>query len=208
MTDNVFSTTNYLSVSKGRYTEQFKDKPFFNAYLKIVLNEMMELQKSFRQLMIERSLDTAYGSQLDIIGALVGQERVLLDFTAFPFFGFDGAVAAQTFGSLSNTSGGIFKSKTQSLGTTNVVDEETYRFLIKARIAANNSSGTPEDIIAGINFMTGNTTTVLEELGNAKIRLTIQNTLTDLQKYFLQGLSSVGSIVPVPIGVSVEYVFV
>ena len=65
----------------------------------------------------------------------------------------------------------------------------------------------PQAIIDGLNFITGNTTSRLVEQPNAHVTLEIQNTLTDFQRYFLTGLSSQGSIVPVPISVAVEYVF-
>lgn len=208
MATNDFEVIDYLEQARGRYTEQFKGKPFFDVFVKIIINEMTSLQSAYKDLMQLRSLDTAVGAQLDVIGESVGQPRVLLDFTAFPYFGFDGSFGAESFGSVGNTTGGIFRSVFQEEGAPATVDDDTYRFLIKGRIAANSSRATPEDVIHGINFMTGNTSTILEELGNAKIRLTIQDTLTDLQKYFLQGLSSIGSIIPIPIGVSVEYVFV
>lgn len=205
---NAFEEVDYLAEGRGRYTQQFIDKPVFDAYLKIVLDTLNEVQSMFKDLQQLRSLDSATGEQLNVIGRLVGQDRTLVNYNAFPYFGFDGASAAETFGTLSDpTVGGVFRSRLQEEGSAATVDDDTYRFIIKARIIANSTRATPQAIIDGLNFITGNTTSRLVEQPNAHITLEIQNTLTDFQRYFLTGLSSQGSIVPIPIGVAVEYVF-
>jgi hypothetical protein len=208
MPTNAFTEVDYLSEGRGRYTEQFKDKPVFDAYLRLAFNALNELQDTFKDLMQLRSIDTATGVQLDLIGKLIGQPRSLVNYTAFPFFGFDGSSGAETFGTLSDASlGGLFRSKDQEEGGAAVVDDTTYRFLIKARIAANTSTATPEAVISGLNFITDNSNTTIVEQPDAHLQIEVENTLTDLQAYFLTGLSNEGSIVPVPIGVTVDFVF-
>lgn len=206
--NNAFVEVDYLAEGRGRYTEQFKDKAVYDAYLKIVLDQLNVLQTSFKELMQLRSLETATGSQLDLIGKLVGQDRTLVNYNAFPYFGFDGAASAETFGTVSDpTIGGVFRSVQQQEGSAATVDDETYRFIIKARIIANTTRATPQAVIDGLNFITGNTTSGVVEQPNAHVTIEIQNTLTDFQRYFLTGLSQQGSIIPIPIGVAVEYVF-
>lgn len=208
MTTNAFTEVDYLSQGRGRVTEQFKNKPVFDAYLKLIMDSLNELQGVYKDLMQLRSIDTAVGAQLDLIGDIVGQPRTLVNYDAFPYFGFDGATAAQTFGTTSDsTIGGLFRSVNQEEGAAAEVDDETYRFLIKARIIANTTRATPEAIISGINFVTGNANTTLVEQPFAHITLEVQNNLTDFQAYFLKGLSDQGSIIPIPIGVTVDYVF-
>ena len=90
----------YLTQARSRYTQQFKNKPIFDAHINIFITEITEIQDMLQDLIGLRSLETAVGSQLDMIGAIVGQPRALVNFTLFPFFGFDGASQAQTFGSL------------------------------------------------------------------------------------------------------------
>lgn len=208
MTISPFNEVDYLAEARGRYTEQFKDKPVFDAYVKIVMDMLNEIQAVFKDLKQLRSIDTASGAQLDLIGEIVGQPRTLVNYDAFPYFGFDGASGAETFGTVSDsTVGGVFRSYLQEEGAAAVVDDETYRFIIKARIIANTTRATPQAVIDGLNFITGNTTSSIVEQPNAHLTLEIQNTLTDFQSYFLRGLSEQGSIVPIPIGVTVEYVF-
>jgi len=173
-----------------------------------VMDYLNELQTVYKDLMQLRSINTATGAQLDLIGNIVGQPRTLVNYDAFPYFGFDGATAAEPFGTLSDsTVGGVFRSRLQEEGSSATVDDETYRFIIKARIIANTTRATPQAVIDGLNFITGNTTSGVVEQPNAHVTIEIQNTLTDFQRYFLTGLSQQGSIIPIPVGVAVEYVF-
>ena len=202
-----FVETDYLTVARSRYTQQFKDKPVFDAYVKIVMQEIAELQTAFKDLKQLRDLDNAVGVQLDVIGAIVGQPRVLVDFTLFPFFGFYEDNSALGFSSLADpTSGGILKSLSDSDGEDYEVDDETYRFILRARIVANISNTTPQGVIDAVNYIVGRTDSNVEEVGNAHLKITHYATLTPLQDYFLRGLSSVGSIIPLPICVSYSFI--
>ena len=193
----------YLTQARSRYTQQFKNKPIFDAHINIFITEITEIQDMLQDLIGLRSLETAVGSQLDMIGAIVGQPRVLVDFTLFPFFGFLEDSSALGFSSLADpTSGGILKSLSDSDGEDYEVDDETYRFILRARIVANISNTTPQGVIDSVNYIVGRTDSNIEELGNANLKITYYATLTPLQEYFLRGLSSIGSIIPLPIGVS------
>ncbi len=195
----------YLTQARGRYTQQFKNKPIFDAHINIFITEITEIQDMLQDLIGLRSLETAVGSQLDMIGAIVGQPRVLVDFSLFPFFGFDGADQAQTFGSLYDAAlGGTWKSISDSEGASFEVDDDTYRFIIKARIVANISNTTPQGVIDAVNYIVGRSDSSIEEMGNAHLKIIHYATLTELQEYFLRGLSSIGSIIPLPICVSYE----
>jgi hypothetical protein len=195
----------YLSQARSRYTQQFKNKPIFDAHINIFITEITEIQDMLQDLIGLRSLETAVGSQLDMIGAIVGQPRALVDFSLFPFFGFDGASQAQTFGSLYDAAlGGTWKSISDSEGASFEVDDDTYRFIIKARIVANISNTTPQGVIDAVNYIVGRTDSSIVEMGNAHLKIKHHATLTTLQEYFLRGLSSIGSIIPLPICVSYE----
>lgn len=208
MTVNTYNEIDYLAQARERYTGFFKDKPVFDAYVSVLMVEIEELQHTFKDLIQLRSIDSAVGEQLDLLGRIVGQDRTLINYYSFPYFGFDGATGAETFGSVYDSSiGGVFRSVYQDEGAAATVDDETYRFLLKARIIANTTRATPDAVISGINFITGNTNTTILEEPNAHLVIETQDNMTTFQKYFLMGLSSQGSIVPVPIGVTVEYAF-
>lgn len=195
----------YLSQARSRYTQQFKNKPIFDAHIKIFITEITELQDMLQDLIGLRSLETATGVQLDLIGEIVGQPRVLVDFTLFPFFGFYEDSTALGFSNLlSPTTGGTLKSLSDSDGQDYEVDDETYRFILRARIVANISNTTPQGVIDAVNHIVGRTDSTIDEMGNAHLKITHHATLTALQEYFLRGLSSIGIIIPLPICVSYE----
>lgn len=96
----------------ARLAEQYKNKPKFAALINSLNRQIQELENAFYQLLTERSIDTAIGVQLDILGKIVGERR-------------GGALDAD------------------------------YRLRIRARIRANLSSGTVEDIYAVFRALLG-----------------------------------------------------
>ena len=97
-----------------------------------------------------------------------------------------------------------WKSISDSEGASFEVDDDTYRFIIKARIVANISNTTPQGVIDAVNYIVSRTDSSIVEMGNAHLKIIHYATLTELQEYFLRGLSSIGSIIPLPICVSYE----
>lgn len=204
-----FETKDLTAEARGRYTQQFEysTHPIFDNYVTIVIDELQEIQNLFKDLTQLRDLDNAVGAQLDIIGAIVGQPRLLVDFSLSPFFGFDGTVGAETFGTLSNPSvGGVWKSVIDKEGQDYLLDDDEYRFTIRARIAANLSNTTPQGVLDAVNYILQRTDTEINEVQPAHVVITYYGTLTPLQEYFLRGLSSIGSIIPLPICVSYDLV--
>lgn len=96
----------HLNLGRARVTQQFKDKPNFDALVVLLAQECDGLEQVFFDLMSFYATDTAGGAQLDVIGRIVGEPR---------------------------------NSET---------DDAVYRRRILARIRANKSSGTPEEIYA------------------------------------------------------------
>ena len=204
-----FETKDLTAEARGRYTQQFEysTHPIFDNYITIVMDELQELQNLFKDLTQLRDLDNAVGAQLDIIGAIVNQPRLLVDFSLSPFFGFDGAANAQTFGTLANPSvGGVWKSVIDKEGQDYLLDDDEYRFTIRARIAANLSNTTPQGVLDAVNYILQRTDTEIDEVQPAHVVITYYGTLTPLQEYFLRGLSSIGSIIPLPICVSYDLI--
>ena len=135
------------------------------------------------------------------------KRSTLQKFCKVLYFGFDTAPQAKTFGTTADAGiGGYFKSVSDVNGTSFEVDDDTYRFLIRARIAANISNTTPQGVMNALNFILETNDCLIEEVGIAHLVITYYVTLTPLQEYFLRGLSSIGSIIPIPICVSYELV--
>jgi len=58
---------------------QFKDRPNIEAVLRVVVGKVQEIEIAFWQLLTERLLGEAVGSQLDVIGRIIGRDRGPLD---------------------------------------------------------------------------------------------------------------------------------
>lgn len=58
-----------------RLPEQFKEQPNLASYLAVFTDQVQDIEDAFWQLFVERSIDTAVGAQLDMLGVIVGQER-------------------------------------------------------------------------------------------------------------------------------------
>lgn len=168
-----FEVNNFEADVNEIITMQFYDKPVFRKYLTLAKQEFAELMETQRALMQERDIDSAIGAQLDIIGKIVGQERVMKGMDVTNWFGFLDNVLSDTFGELSGTPvGGVWWSLGQPYGTDLILDDDKYRIMIKAKIIKNTSNGTNEDFIRFARFVLNSTVEFLEdEGGRAKVQI-------------------------------------
>lgn len=207
---NSFNLEQYLDVARSRVTEQFKDKEVFDKYLQLLLGGKIELQEVFRQLMQERSIDTAVGAQLDIIGDIVGQPRELIDTALLTFFAFQGYPDAQSYGDLNNASlGGPYYDIRNPLAGNTLLTDEQYRLFIKAKIIKNSTNATPNQFIDFMKFVFGVELSVVVAEGDAEFTFLIGKQLSSFEKVLLTYVSYSSGypsrFVPKPVGVRVNF---
>jgi hypothetical protein len=190
----------YKALVRSRYTDLVRGYPAYVAYVEALCDLLEEKQveaKVFLDGLMD--IDQSVGVQLDIIGKIVGQDRNLVLFTAEPYFGFEGGREAQAFDV------GTWRSILSPQGGTNrKLNDDEYRIILKARIAANKSKCTVSDTLEVINILAGNTTTRIvngEISGNATIVVTEPNGMLG---YFLTQLDKTDSLIPTPLGVKVK----
>jgi len=75
--------TDYKERALDRLLLQFKDKPNFESILTIFSEQIQELETIFCQLIEQRNLNTATGQTLDLMGTIVGQDRLGFDDTFY-----------------------------------------------------------------------------------------------------------------------------
>jgi hypothetical protein len=177
MAINPFQQVDYLADARSRYTEQFKNKVVFDKYVELFISEFINLQDEMRQLMQFRSIDTAIGAQLDIIGDIVGQPRELQGVTLYNF-GFDNvaqneAVGSQSYGTLSDPLvGGVWISLQDPLVGYRLLNDFEYRTLIKVKIIKNTSNGNINDVIYCAQLLLNEYSLgVIEDGGNLTINV-------------------------------------
>lgn len=206
---NPFIVEDYLQTARTRYTEQFKNKTVFDRYIQLLIWGSQRLQEQYEVLMQERSLDTAVGAQLDMIGELVGLARGSLPAIAWEgsYFGFEADPDALPFADLlvSNEAGIFFDLSNQTEGNV-AWDDITYRLFIKAKIYANVSDGKYEEVLRAVRDILQVDFVDIVELGNANIQISFDKILTPVERYLLTELGNEQALFPIPIGVGTEYV--
>ena len=206
MAVNQFDREDYLEVARERVTEQFKEKPIFDRFLQVLLSGKFDIQNALEDLQTLRSLDTATGKQLDIIGDIVGRPRGLVYQDIFNYFGFAGTERAGSFGSLSDpTVGAPWYSVGAPTGNAREPSDEEYRMILKAKIIKNRTNSTPEQVIEAYKFVFGVPEVFLEEYAPAAVRVGIGKILTNVERSLLFDLGGAGALLPKTIGVNYTY---
>lgn len=212
MPTNSFQTVDYLTEARNRTTEQFKleSAPVFDRYLQLLIDGFKNIEEVYQNLMQLRSIDTAKGAQLDILGNIVGQDRELLAADLFDFFGMQGALNAFPMGDKEDPSlGGIFYSYGTDLGGNIQLDDDTYRLFIKAKIYKNSTSSTPEDFIEAVKLILNLDQVAIIQDGDGQATVLFGRPLTPSERVYISYISySQGypsRLLPKTVGVRINY---
>jgi hypothetical protein len=154
----------HAAVAWSHWPAQFENGSRIEALVRAVNAPHNGVQLALRQLLEDRWLDTAEGTQLDGIGDIVGLPRRIDNVSYVQFFGFVGQPNIAGFGV------GRMRRARESVvgGSTTLLDPE-YRRLLYWKIAINNGHGTTEEIISGVKAVLNVTRAVVQDAGNAKI---------------------------------------
>lgn len=203
---NPFIEEEFLDVARSRVTEQFKNKRIYDKYLQLLISGKVELQSVLKDTMQLRSIDTATGAQLDVIGDIVGRARGLVTSDVFYYFGFEGAPQAQSYSSTTDpTVGGQWYSLNAPYGISRAPSDDEYRLIIKAKIIKNRTLARPEDVISAYKFLFGASQVTIDEFEPAEVRIGIGKILTNVERGLLFDLGGAGTLLPKPAGVSYSY---
>lgn len=198
----------YLDIARSRYTSQFKESPNFDTLMRIWLEGYQELQEIALDVTFINNVDVAQGAQLDVIGDIVGQPRQLVDISTTGFFGFFEDPGAKSFGSLTNSAGGVWYGLNDPASGNITLPDDLYKLFIKAKILSNNSGGTPEQVIEAAKQLFQTDEVELLEGNYAEIYLWIGRPWNDPDLTVFPGLDETAiakRLLPVPVGVSINY---
>ena len=204
------NSVDYLNEARQRITSQFEDKVVVDKYLQLLIDGQADIQQMFADLIQKRSIDEAEGAALDIIGEIVGQPRELISADLFNFFGFQGALKADTFGDFGRpTVGSRWYDFGQPLGGNVLLDDNTYRLFIKAKIMKNRTASTPEEFLSFINFLFGTNVTAILAEGNAQYTIMFGRELSTLEQTLLNYVSTSqgypSRLIPKTVGVRINF---
>lgn len=205
-----FIEFDYLEEARDRVTEQFKEKDVFDKYLQLLIDQQESIQQVFKDLIQKRSIDEATGVTLDVIGEIVGQPRELIAVDLFNWFSFQGVPIEGSFGDLSDTTlGNRFWDLDLALSGNVLMDDQTYRLFIKAKILKNTTSSTPEEFINFVRFIFGAQYNVVVGEGQAEFTFLIGKVLSPFEQALLSYVSSPNGypsrFIPKTTGVRVNY---
>jgi hypothetical protein len=183
-----FQEVDFLEEARLEVTQQFKDKVVFDRYLQLLMDEQYNLQAVMKQLLQMRSIDEAIGEQLDIIGRIVGQDRELIQADLYNFFCFLGfsSDGLNGFSSLTvpGTGAPFYSSGTPSGGNV-LLDDNSYRLFIKAKILKNNTASTPEEFLDFVSFLFGEEVPAQLTEGTASFTLLFGRVLSKFERVLL-----------------------
>jgi hypothetical protein len=192
----------HQATGRSLVATQYTQSPRFLAWLRALLEKCDSIEKLFQKIAIQSDIDEAEGVNLDVIGDIVGVNRIVPDAVALQFFGFEGQPAADTFGEEGRlTVGSRFREESETNTTSTVLYDPEYRLLIRAKIIKNHSIGTNDDILRCLDFLFDTEHNVVEDIGGMFIGIGIGRELTFTEKVIIKTLD----ILPRPSGVRIDW---
>lgn len=177
-------------------TSEHRDRPQFNAVVSALTSPLAEVADQLAALVDAFDLDLAQGVQLDAIGLWVGIGRTVAVPLAGVYFEWDGTAAV-------GWSNGFWKGPFDPSTGPSVMDDATYRTMIRAKIAANFWDGTLEGLYETWDFVFG--PGIIEVLDNQDMTMTIVYDDLALSS-IMKELLTTGALPLKPMGVLVNYV--
>jgi len=149
------SSINHQDLAQSRLITQYTESTNLIGYLRALVSEADVLEQALCDLNDGRTIDTATGAVLDILGELVGQSRLYLLGNEVTYFGYAGAGPnIDGYGDTNNiTLGARYLDLFEFQGDPSLQSDPEYRLYIRARIAKNNSKGTINSIISQLLFL-------------------------------------------------------
>lgn len=174
---------------------QYRTKPKALGTIRAIYKETDLTFQNTIQIADILNIDTATGYALDLVGRHVGASRVLPTAIAKEYFGWLEDDRALSFGV------GEFYRYGDSLSASVVLNDNDYRFFIRARITKNYQTGTIENIVKSIQFVVGNHSNVID-IQNMTMNIIVNS--DKLNSLTLYAISKMDILVR-PIGVMYEY---
>ena len=189
----------YDAVNK-RMLYQFQDKKNIQAVLHALWKQQDDLTKAGQAFFDKLDLDKAEGYELDMIGTIIGQSRIIEDVEKDHYFGFKEQWNARTFEE------GKYRDSTQEFGEAGVVwDDDKYRDLIKARILKRASVCSFDDTIRSVRYLFHDENATVKNAGNANVSIYLSSTPTEKDFITLKRLDLL--VIAAGVGIKAVYVY-
>lgn len=174
---------------------QYRTKPKALGTIRAVYKETDLTFQNIIQIADILNIDTATGYALDLVGRHIGVSRILPTAIAKEYFGWLEDDSALSFGV------GEFYRYGDALSASVVLNDNDYRFFIRAKITKNYQNGTIENIVKSIQFVVGNNSNVID-IQNMTMNIIVNS--DNLNSLTLYAISKMDILVR-PVGVMYEY---
>lgn len=175
---------------------QYARKPKARATIDSVLGEYDKLSDNAIDLLNQWDIDQARGFSLDIIGRRIGVSRTLPAAIAKGYFGYLNSIDGEPWGQ------GVWYRAGESTGDTLVLNDQDYRFLIRAKIFKNFQNGTFDYILNAFRNILNSDANIEDNFDmTATVYLPLAS-LNLLQRYMIEQMD----ILPRPMGVMYTYI--
>src|SRR5215469_17915814 len=156
-------------IAWNHFLAQHIGKANTEAFVKAFYPPLNVLDQALSDLLNLRWLETAFGQQLDGIGSIVGQSRIIQNSIYVAFFGFKSQASGRTFGVAR------LRHKREPWTTSSILGDTDYRTLLYLKIALNNGHGTAEELMTAFNSSLKVDHTRIVDWGNATARVFIND---------------------------------
>lgn len=174
---------------------QYRTKPKALGTIRAIYKETDQTFKSVIQVADILSIDDATGYALDLVGRHVGVFRVLPTAIAKEYFGWLEDNTALSFNV------GEFYRHGDALTSSVVLNDNDFRFFIKARITKNYQTGEISNIVKSIKFVIGKHSNVIDSQNMTMNILVNSDQLNSLTLYAISKMD----ILARPVGVMYQY---
>lgn len=174
---------------------QYAKKPKALATVNAILGETDRIIENLNDLINQWDIDQARAFSLDIIGRRVGVSRTLPAFVSKGYLGYYESIGGQPWGQ------GIWYKQGESTGGSLTLDDEDYRFLIRAKIYKNFQNGTLDYVLNAMRNILSAEANIQDNYDMTATVFLPLATLNPLQSYMIQ----VMDILPRPMGVMYTY---
>lgn len=188
----MFQLSNYSAM----LIYQYRDKPKARKTIGLIQSKADKFMSDVNDYLDQFDIDKARGFSLDIIGRRVGVNRTLPSFISKGYWGWLGSVNGEGWGN------GVWYRSGEAAGESLSLNDDDFRFLIKAKIFKNFQNGSLDYLINSIREIMNTNANVVDNYDMTATVLLPLKTLNSLQQYMIEQMD----ILPRPDGVMYNFI--
>ena len=182
-------TIDHKVLALSRIALQYQNSPKFKAWVQGVMTAAENLEQVMQKTQLQSDIDEAEGVNLDVLGIILGRDRIIPEAIPVGFFGFFAQPGVLPYGKEGDPSkGGRFRDDSEPAFATSVLADPEYRRLLKARVIKNHGKGYLDDVLAGLAALFPDAPVVANDPGYMTLQVGVGRILRYWEKVVLKNL--------------------